>query len=216
MNRREALFAAGAAAVGTRPARAADSAQNIVIQAPFHVVVLEIAKAGSVASGQQLFRLGCFETEHWESQIELHEQHLEILERPFKDGRVDANITLIKGEYRLVSDEWEKSEHAFAEFLEGRKLGRGSSSDEDSARVTRDELYRKLISLKLEAEHADQKKQDSIDKLALGRQKLRRQRQLLEDAKKLLIIASPVAGKFVPRIGVGLSSKKGHVLGEIA
>jgi hypothetical protein len=98
MNRREALVVTGGLALSVSPAPAATTvlSNKIVIQSPFDAIVTYGANSGPVKSGDKLFELRSFELEHFDIQLAMHEQHLDILERPFKDGRVDDDIGLAK------------------------------------------------------------------------------------------------------------------------
>ncbi|UVO30737.1 hypothetical protein [Bradyrhizobium arachidis] len=76
------------------------------------------------------------------------------------------------------------------------------------------DLYQRLQLVTVEAYRAEQKKQDGLDKISLGRSKLKRQKEILEQMKQYLVVTAPRDGNFIPQIAAGLASKKGEVLAE--
>jgi hypothetical protein len=65
-------------------------------------------------------------------------------------------------------------------------------------------------------DQADRKKVDGLDKIQLAKSKLALQKKLLEDMKGGLSIRAPADGVFLALTGIGLFSRKGHVLGELS
>jgi hypothetical protein len=106
MNRRNVLFtglAGTVIGVGTTTSAAA-AVSKIAVEAPDDVTVISIAPNGRVAKGQQIVELRSFNIEKFELHLSLLDQHIEILERPFLDGRVDAEIAQLKVKAQFADD----------------------------------------------------------------------------------------------------------------
>jgi multidrug resistance efflux pump len=216
MNRREAILVAAGSVASISTANAAIlGTSSIIIQAPFDVIVTKVTPSGLVKSGQPLVELRAFELDHWDVQLSLHSQHLDIVERPFRDGRVDNDIELIQKTMKLRKDEFDVAQNAFRNGgLDPYNLGTVQSPELRQAQAALEDAERRYLSAKLEADQADQRKKDSLDKIALGRSKLDQQKRLLDEMRKALIIAAPWDGTFNSLTAVGFASKKGHTLGE--
>jgi hypothetical protein len=220
MNRRDALLlAAGSAATAIPSEGVAQEARlKIFIQAPLDVVVTSIAPAGAVKKGQKLFELRSFYLDHLALQLDLHEQHLDIIERPFKeeDGRVDLEIACAKRSAEKAQSMYTLATQQYRHDKNWETVGNYPPYDPrvtDEA-IRAEDLDRKMQLAYAEASAAEKKKQDALDKIALGRSKLKQQKDLLEQMKQCLVITAPQDGNFIPQIAAGLSSKKGEVLAE--
>lgn len=86
---------------------------NILIEAPDDIHVEQIAaRPGRVKKGDLLFKLRSFAVETMQIKIELFKQHIEIMERPFKDGRIDREIEHLKKKAELQADTMQASQRA--------------------------------------------------------------------------------------------------------
>jgi hypothetical protein len=78
--------------------------ETLFIEAPFDVRVEEIlATNGSVRKGQSLMDLSSYHLDQMETHIALLTEHISIIERPFLDGRIDAEIGLLHQKVTLFS-----------------------------------------------------------------------------------------------------------------
>jgi hypothetical protein len=96
--RRVAIAALTLAASSAAAARTETAAQpSIDVEAPDDVfVVATPGKAGPVKIGDLIFQLKSYRLVQWQSRLTLISKQLEILERPFNDGRINEEITLLK------------------------------------------------------------------------------------------------------------------------
>lgn len=104
MNRRDLVM--GGVAAGTVATESTASAKSIsrtvTIEAPDDVHVEQLLAAyGPVKAGDPLFKLKSFNLESMKAKIDLFRIHIEIMERPFNDGRVDAEIEHLKQKAEL-------------------------------------------------------------------------------------------------------------------
>jgi len=92
-------------AAGQTNAAAANAGTNLRVEAPDDVSVdAIISNNGPVKKGQQLMRLKSVNIDRAAIQIDLFKEHIDIMERPFKDGRIDDEIALLKQKSQLLSD----------------------------------------------------------------------------------------------------------------
>ena len=110
MNRREiigATIAVSASNSASVPAlgkvASAASKKSFLIEAPDDIYIVSISAAdGAVKAGQTLMILGSFSVERIENQLALFEEHINIMERPFKDGRIDEEIQMLKNKLSFL------------------------------------------------------------------------------------------------------------------
>src|SRR5258708_39513910 len=72
-------------------------AETILVEAPDDVSIEEVlVRNGPIKRGQQLLRLKSFHVERMQIHIALFKEHIDIMERPFQDGRIDQEIAILK------------------------------------------------------------------------------------------------------------------------
>jgi hypothetical protein len=59
---------------------------------------------GPVAKGQELLRLKSLNVKRMEIHIALFKEHIDVMERPFKDGRIDQEIAMLKQKADILKD----------------------------------------------------------------------------------------------------------------
>jgi hypothetical protein len=233
VNRRDLMMGAivGAAISGPETGHAALSSQQMRqrrrggtqdapgtdIEAPNDVIVLSIVGNGPVKKGQTLISMRSFQLEQAEIQITLHQQHLAVLERSFVDCRIDAEIKLLQEKASSLEEQLKLRANVVAVFDSGERFGTSHAQESANAdaMVQHAQTKSDYLSAKLSAEQAVTKKQDALDKIALGKSKLASLGKLLDERKKALTIVASTTGNFTAKTGVGLSVMKGNLLGEI-
>lgn len=117
---------------------------SIPIEAPddVHVATMPVP-AGKVSKGQTLFTLTSFATQRFQVQLDLFTQQIAIIEAPFNDGRIDAEINLIKQKAQAyaqigtniqtkIKNEWDLVFQQWIKFLPGSLTTKGSSTTTDA------------------------------------------------------------------------------------
>jgi hypothetical protein len=89
------------------PAEAQRSGNRVTMEAPEDVLVLSVATNGSVKKGDILYTLTSVDVDRMAIELDTFSNHLEIAERPFKDGRVDAEIAFLKRQYEISAEIFE-------------------------------------------------------------------------------------------------------------
>jgi len=82
----------------------AATAKSLGIEAPDDVQVLYIEADGPITQGQKLFELKSFHVDALALQIDLFRKHVEILERPFNDGRIEEEKKLLHAKADLLKE----------------------------------------------------------------------------------------------------------------
>ncbi len=88
------MAATAITATSTTVAEVNITPNTLLIEAPEDVQVVSVT-GGHTKKGQQLVILKSFHIEMMEIQLDLFKQHVAIMERPFNDGRIDAEIALL-------------------------------------------------------------------------------------------------------------------------
>jgi biotin carboxyl carrier protein len=190
---------------------------KINIEAPFDVFVVSMAAQGAVKKGDQLVTLRSLELERTEIQISLHSQHIDIIERPLTDGRVDAEITLARQKADLLRKDVTELESNVEYARLAIQMGiMPENPDPPKYRVDLFNAQTDLLAAELAINHQTLKKGDAILKIALARAKLQEHKNLLNKMKDALTVRAPMNGNFVVSSGVGLFVQKGDFLGTLS
>lgn len=287
LQRRRVAIAALTLAAGSAYAARADSREKpaINIEAPDDVFVVAVHGAGNIVkAGDLILELKSYRLTQWQSRLSMYAKQVEILERPFHDGRVDDEIKLLKAKAnnlknirdiaasRLATADSQvklglrlKSSSHYLELINVSSTTTGSSSGKtgtqessstgvtqsgstststeastsNSSSTTTDSSTTKAqaanpqymtyedistsasqtdndyLDAQTAAGQADRKRQDALDKIALTKEKLSEQQQILNNLLDAMQVAASTDGTFEQVAGVGSFIKKGHLLGRI-
>ena len=190
--------------------------QVLRFEAPVDSIVDQLmVRSGRVAPGQLLLILRSPELDRLIFRVTAFQQHLEIAERAFQDGRVDEQIAALVSKrddltnaVKIQEDRCNlvKSEHA---------VGKVSVLDIYTETLALSPIYRSQIDAKLAADQAEKKKQDMIDKFAITKSELQNHETYLQAPKSAMTITASLDGTFNALVCVGSFVKKGHTVGEI-
>lgn len=188
---------------------------KLAVNAPDNVILLSLSAAGSVTEGQQLARLRCPRLERLASSLTAMETHIEIIERPFHDGRLDEEIDGMNDKIALLVDVVEKYESQLSMVEAEYEAGAKTLEDLNTANIMLFQAKAAAIDGRLSASQATRKKDDLFDKINTAKLNLRRERAFLETMVANLTITSPVSGSFEPNVATGHFVKLGDPIGEI-
>lgn len=97
---------------------------KILIEAPDDVSIESVAvQNGPVKKGDQLLRLKSFHLERMEINVALFKEHIDIMERPFKDGRIDQEIAILKQKSDLLNEIMASAQCDVDSLEEAKKAG---------------------------------------------------------------------------------------------
>jgi hypothetical protein len=219
VNRRIVFGAvSGALLLGGRVAAAAGP-RTFEIESPDDVFIDDVASDGPVAANQKLFALTSPALERLQSRLQAFQSHLDVVERPLNDGRVDAAIKSLKAKADSLTtaataaadqvtyntDLFESSGHnpATMPALDQARM--------QAASVT--SIYSDTI---LQAAQADQNLKDMKDRLQIAKDQLSRAEAYLTEMRNRMTIVAPQAATFASSVLKGSFVKKGHILGSLA
>ena len=188
------------------------------IEAPMDIFVDTVQTAdGPIGVGQSLYTLHSYQVDSFQLRLSAFSQEIEIAERPFLDGRVDAQINLLSAKVANLADLQLQLTKTLSEF---------NFIKEESDAVTPNQIYgaqadidrgaNDYLIAKSAFDSAAKQKQDAQDKIALARQHIADMQTLLNSMMARLAIKSTTAGLFVSRVHAGDFVKKGHILGSVS
>jgi hypothetical protein len=215
MDRRSVLLGAGAGIPFVRVSQGATTTGTFAIEAPDDVVVISIAPDGPVKKGDPLLSLKSFNLERMEIQLALFTEHIAILERPFIDGRVDAEIALVKAKMDALADRLKQKQDLALYYEHAMNMNLASPDQKLTSMADADAANSEYMAAKLESDQVERKKADALDRISLARSKLAQHRRLFEEMSAQLAVASPFDARFAGKSLKGLFAKKGRVLAEI-
>ena len=192
------------------------SQNSLRIEAPHDVFIDHIlARDGLVKPKKALLVLCSPQLDRLIARVAAFQQHIEIAERPFHDGRVDEEVQALvqKSEYLKRALDW--SEEALQSAYDRFRAGEIPQVDLDKAQVDVLHAGSAHRDAKIAADHAPKKHQDMIDKLNATKESLRQHQEFLQIMKSAMTISSPVEGQFKVLVAPGWFVRRGHVLGEI-
>jgi hypothetical protein len=192
------------------------SQNSLRIEAPDDVFIDQVlAGDGPVKPKKPLLVLRSPRLDRLIARVAAFQQHIEIAERPFHDGRVDEEVQALvqKSEFLQRALEW--SEEALQVANDKFRAGEIFQVDVDKAQVDVLRAGSAHIDAKIASDHAPKKHRDMIDKLNATKESLRQHQAFLQVMKSAMTISSPVKGQFKALVAPGWFVRRGHVLGEI-
>jgi hypothetical protein len=195
---------------------------TIVFEAPDDVFVQEIAANEQVAKGDKLIVFRSPGLDRLHASLESLLEHIAIIERPLKDGRVDEEIKTLNQKAPILKEASEAADAALVVVKNFPPHDPGAPpGDLDGLRALRDaqitaaQAQCAYLDAELSASHAERKKLDLLDKIASAKNKLAREQDYLSAMAAGLTILSPNAGQFTGHVSPGAFLKKGQVAGEV-
>jgi hypothetical protein len=194
-----------------------DGPKTFSIEAPDDVSIEVVSVLnGPVTKGQQLLRLKSFNVERMEIHIALFKEHIDVMERPFKDGRIDQEIAMLKQKAGILKDtvDWAGYKAAYAKL----KVDDGSYAKDvwHTAQIDLNKAKVDLLAAQLAADQAEKRRDDTLAKIQVAKDKLALHEKMLDDLRASMIVISSADGHYKSHVETNVFVKKGHVLGEFS
>jgi biotin carboxyl carrier protein len=192
-----------------------DALENFVrFEAPCDAFVHEVSvKDGSVREGQKLLSLKSPQLQRIIARVGAMEEHLKIAERPFLDGRVDAEIKGIEKKFEFAKSAVEQNDFFLAKQKDKLEITIGPEHVAQ-AQMACLKAYSAQVDAMLSKDSAEKKKKDTVDKLAIAKNALAAHKEYLGSIQAALEIVAPRSGRFKVLVAKGSFVKKGHPVGR--
>jgi hypothetical protein len=188
---------------------------KLVIEAPDDVFVREITLDGHVRSGQPLALLESPNLDRQRSALLALQEHIAIIERPFRDGRIDEEITTLNTKARSLKDAADFADENVRIAEARHKAGTVHLDVLNTAKISSVQATSAYLDAILSASHAERKKIDLVDKLTSAKNKLSREVTYIDTMKIGLTILFSFNGTFKARVAANAFLKKGQIIGEL-
>jgi DNA repair exonuclease SbcCD ATPase subunit len=187
------------------------------LEAPDDVFVQELAPDGTVQVNQVLMTLRSPNLERFQSRLTMLQKHMEIVERPLNDGRIDEAIKSLKDkaaaleaakaamDEEVAGTQWKYNHGEIADKLQVNDVVIKSASDVN--------IYADII---LQASQADKNLQDMKERLEAAKDHLMRDVEFLDKMQKSMTIVATAQGEFTGHVMIGSFARKGHILGVLS
>src|SRR5262249_1533922 len=126
--------------------------------------------------------------------LEALELHVEIIERPFKDGRLDEEIKALQDKVGLLEEAIKGQTEIYESVKAQYQVGARLIYELNEAQVALYQAQCALIDGRISVSQASRKKDDLSDKVEGAKLSLKQERAILEQAEKALSISAPIAG----------------------
>jgi hypothetical protein len=198
------------------PSRPNSAGRSLTCAAPEDVSVIELVTASSrVRPGQVVARLASKRIEELKNKLDATATEIEIRGKPFTDGRSEKLQAILNHKAASAEQAFEAAQKAFdivnAQLRYGTKLGQDTLiplADKAEARA-------KMVSAGLDRDEYPNKLRDLRDYIENDRERLKRDRAIVDQMTKSLELRAAADGDFVASVGIGGFVRLGDPVGVL-
>ena len=187
----------------------------IHIEAPEDSFLDELAPSGPVAAGQRIAVFRSPVLERLDASLKAMQTHIEILGRPFTDGRIDEEIQMYNDKVAALTEaltENQKEQAIISDEVMTGAVARLELVKCNSAIATAKST---LLDAQITASQAVRKKNDLQEQINVASFKLQREAAFLQEMAASLSVNSPTIATFEPAVLLNSFLRKGHVVGTL-
>ena len=188
---------------------------TLEIEAPDDVIVSYIAPSGQVKSGQKLASLTSPNLDRMAASLVALQEHIDILLRPFNDGRLDQEIQALSQKAQALQDAFTALTQIEGDVSQSYALGLTDQVHVDQAKQSMLQAQSAKIDADIASSHAQQKKVDLFDKITSAKNRLQRENDYLTSMRGLLQVSAQRSGDFEGVAGQGSFVRKGKLIGTL-
>lgn len=143
------------------------------------------------------------------------QHHIEVVDRPFHDGRVDDEINILHAKADILKHAKADADALVASMQDRLRVGEITDVDLLNVQIKAASAASAFLDADLASRHAERKRNDMADKLSITRNTLRYEQTYLSMIANSLTIISQISGTFVVAVARGSFVRRGHILGTI-
>ncbi len=154
--------------------------QVLSIEAPEDVFIKSVAAPGPIKRGSVIVEFRSPLLDRMAASLQAMIDHVTVLERPFKDGRLDQEIKMYHEKESALKDACDQTEKARATIQDEVYLGNGATQlDLAEASALAAQAKASWLEAQISASQAERKRDDLQEQIDIAKRKLTREQQFI-------------------------------------